>query len=140
VPIPELRIEPIDAPNRLTYRIAIRVRHMAKSYSQVIKQIDALQREAESLRRKEIEGVVDRIKDAIRVYGLSASDLGLTGARKTAATKQAPVRRAGRKKTRPGATVKFRDENGNVWGGRGPRPAWLRTALASGRALSDFAV
>ena len=114
---------------------------MAKSYSQVIKQIDALQREAENLRRKEIEGVVDRIKDAIRVYNLTAADLGLGGARKASAAKKAPARRAGRKKGRAGATaVKFRDENGNVWGGRGPRPAWLRTALAAGRSLSDFAV
>ncbi|MEO7244522.1 MAG: H-NS histone family protein [Rubrivivax sp.] len=105
-----------------------------------MKQIDSLQRAAEQLRRKEVAGVVDRIKDAIRVYGLKASDLGLTGARGPAA-KKSPAKRATRKTARAATKpVKFRDESGNVWGGRGPRPAWLRAALASGRALSDFAV
>ncbi|MEP7281987.1 MAG: H-NS histone family protein [Rubrivivax sp.] len=114
---------------------------MSKSYSQVMKQIDSLQREAEQLRRKEVEGVVDRIKDAIRVYGLKASDLGLTGARGPAAKKSPAKKRATRKAARAATKpVKFRDESGNVWGGRGPRPAWLRAALESGRALSDFAV
>ena len=36
--------------------------------------------------------------------------------------------------------VKFRDEAGNTWVGRGPRPLWLRDALAAGRKVEDFAV
>jgi DNA-binding protein H-NS len=34
----------------------------------------------------------------------------------------------------------YRDADGNVWGGRGPRPLWLREALARGQHLEDFAV
>ena len=30
--------------------------------------------------------------------------------------------------------------SGNTWGGRGPRPQWLRDALANGKSLQDFAV
>jgi DNA-binding protein H-NS len=115
---------------------------MSKSYTQVMKQIDALQREAEELRRKEVEGVIERIKEAIHVYDLKASDLGLGGARAAKAAK-APARRGRGRKGRTAAAardVKFRDEHGNVWGGRGPRPAWLRAALQAGRSLSDFAV
>lgn len=103
-----------------------------------MKQIDVLKREAEELRRKEVAGVVDRIKDAIKAYGLTASDLGLSGARAAGAGKPGPKKRAGRKSGK--GVVKFRDEAGNVWGGRGPRPAWLRQALADGKQLSDFAV
>ena len=56
------------------------------------------------------------------------------GARKTA-------KKAGRKPAAKGAAAaKYRDEAGNTWGGRGPRPAWLRTALAAGKQMSDFAV
>ena len=50
---------------------------MTKSYAQIVKQIESLKQEAEKARRKEIEGVVGRIRDAIAVYGLTADDLGL---------------------------------------------------------------
>ena len=36
--------------------------------------------------------------------------------------------------------VRFRDDEGNTWIGRGPRPQWLKDALASGKNLGDFAV
>ena len=111
---------------------------MAKSYAQIMKQIETLTREAEVLRKKEIEGVVSRIKEAIAAYGLTARDLGLSGA--AAAGKSAARKGAGKRRARPGAKVKYRDDTGNVWGGRGPRPQWLRNALASGRKLEDFAV
>lgn len=112
---------------------------MSKTYSQLLKQIETLQREAETTRRKEIDGVVTRIKEAIKAYGLTAADLGLNaGAPKVAKAGGArSPRKPGRKAA---AAVKFRDETGNVWGGRGPRPAWLRSALAAGRQLSEFAV
>jgi DNA-binding protein H-NS len=113
---------------------------MSKSYSQLMKQIDSLQREAEDLRRKEVEGVVQRIKEAITVYGLTAADLGLGGTRAPKAVK-VPKKKAGRKAAKGGAAApKFRDDAGNTWGGRGPRPAWLRAALQAGKQLADFAV
>jgi DNA-binding protein H-NS len=113
---------------------------MTKSYSQLMKQIAKLQNEAEDVRRKEIQGVVDRIKEAIAAYGLTATDLGLTGARAPRAAK-APARKrakSGRRKTT--AAPKYRDEAGNTWVGRGKRPDWLRNALASGRKLEDFEI
>lgn len=111
---------------------------MTKTYSQVMKQIDSLQREAQELKRKEVDGVVGRIKEAIKAYGLTAADLGLSGTRAPRAAKVAKKR--GRKPAKPSAVAKYRDESGNTWGGRGPRPAWLRTALAAGKQLADFAV
>ncbi len=113
---------------------------MTKTYSQLVKQIENLQREAEDIRRKEIDGVVTRIKEAIKAYGLTAADLGL-GARAPKAAKPGK-KRAARKTGRGAGTAapKYRDDAGNVWGGRGPRPAWLRNALAAGKQLSDFAV
>jgi DNA-binding protein H-NS len=117
---------------------------MSKTYLSVMKQIDVLKQEAERLRRKEVDGVIDRIKEAIQHYGLSAADLGLAGA-KPAARAGAPrkTRRAGKAKakgSRPAAAAKYRDEQGNSWVGRGKRPQWLRDALAAGRKLEDFAV
>jgi DNA-binding protein H-NS len=111
----------------------------ASSYLQIQKQINDLKRQAEVIRREEIKSVVAKIKDAIAFYGLTAADLGFVAAR------------SGAKRAGPGATrrtlrggkaaaVRYRDESGNTWVGRGKRPGWLRDALAAGRQLSDFAV
>lgn len=113
---------------------------MSKSYSQVMKQIESLKTEAEKLRRKEVDGVIGRIREAVSFYKLTAADLGLA-ARKAGAPKAAakPGRRKAKAAGAP-ALIKFRDEQGRGWVGRGKRPQWLRDALASGKSLQDFAV
>jgi DNA-binding protein H-NS len=114
---------------------------MTKSYTQLMKQIAKLQNEAKDVRRKEVQGVIDRIKEAIQAYQLTAADLGLTATRGARAAKSGPVRKrrkAAKRKT--SAAPKYRDEAGNTWVGRGKRPGWLHEALASGRKLEDFAI
>ncbi len=112
---------------------------MTKTYAQVMKQIDSLAREAEKLKRKEVDGVVARIKEAIAAYGLTAAELGLGGAKRGP---KPGAQRAGKKKAKKAgkAVVRFRDDSGNSWIGRGPRPQWLRDALAAGKSITDFAV
>lgn len=117
---------------------------MTKTYIQIVKQIEALKAEAEKVRKNEISGVIKRIREAIEHYGLSAQDLGLAqgGAPATKAAAAAPKKRqsAGKKAASAAREVKFRDEAGNTWGGRGKRPQWLRDALSSGKQLQDFLV
>jgi DNA-binding protein H-NS len=113
---------------------------MTKSYSQIVKQIETLKAEAEKLRKSEVDGVVKRIREAISFYGLTASDLGLGSAaakKAGAATKKKPGRKAKAAAEKP---VKYRNEQGQGWGGRGKRPQWLRDALAAGKKLEDFLV
>jgi len=114
---------------------------MSRTYSQIVKQIEALKAEAEKLRKGEIDGVVKRIREAIAFYGLKASDLGL-GAAAAAASKKTRAKKAGPKKAKDStpAVVKFRNDSGGTWGGRGKRPQWLRDALATGKTLNDFLV
>lgn len=106
---------------------------MAKTLAQIQKQIDALQKEAANIKTKEIPGVVSRIKDAIRHYGLTAADLGFKGG---AAPKAGNP--AGKAKTKGTSAAKYADGAGNTWSGRGPRPGWIKAALAQGKALTDF--
>ncbi len=120
-------------------------KNMAKSYEQVLKQIQALQGEAEKLRRKEIDGVVARIREAIEHYGLTAADLGLAAkrGRKPAvapAAKPGRPRKAGAKKGKGSVPPKYRDDEGHTWTGRGLKPVWLREALAAGKTLKDFEI
>ena len=113
---------------------------MTKTYVQIQKQIEELTREAEKLKRQELQGVIGRIKEAIATYDLTASDLGLSGrGRKASATGKATKTSSPTTKWAK-RSAKFRDATGNSWGGRGPRPQWLRDALAAGKKLEDFAV
>lgn len=100
---------------------------MAQTYKQIQKQIEQLQRQAEALRGSEIKGVVDRIKVAIAHYGLTAAHLGLDSK---------PKKATGKKTAK--SSAQFRDGAGNVWSGRGPRPRWLRDAMAAGRSIDEF--
>ena len=108
-------------------------------------QIAALQVQADALRKQEVAEVVAKIKDAIAHYGLTAADLGLaTGARKNAKLPAAGGGKQagkGRKKAGPkpsARTVKFKDDQGNTWGGMGKRPAWFKAALASGKTPEEL--
>jgi DNA-binding protein H-NS len=115
-----------------------------RTYTQIVKQIETLKAEAEKLRRGEIEGVVTRIREAISHYGLTAADLGLAGVKAKPGPKPGTAvkgrKRRGKAAAKPTGVVKYRNESGGTWGGRGKRPTWLRDALASGKQLSDFLV
>ena len=117
---------------------------MARSYSQMQKQIAKLQREAEGLKKKEIGGVVERIKTAIAHYELTPEDLFGGRSKRSAPSKEAsngatkPSRGAPQKGKK--IAVKYRDENGNTWTSRGSKPRWLVAALESGRKIEDFLV
>jgi DNA-binding protein H-NS len=112
---------------------------MTKTYAQIAKQIESLKQDAAKQRRREVDGVIGRIREAIAVYQLSAEDLGFGAKAKRAAKGAAPAKRKAAQAAGP-KVVKFRNETGGTWGGRGKRPQWLRDALAAGKTLADFAV
>lgn len=107
---------------------------MAKTLAQLQKQIAALEQKAEALKRKEAQGVIARIKEAIAHYGLTAADLGLAGAKR--GPKPGAKRAAAKKK--PAAKAKYRDDQGRSWTGHGRRPQWFVDALAAGKTLEDL--
>jgi DNA-binding protein H-NS len=102
-----------------------------QTYAQLQEQLVQLNAQAEQVRRKEFGGVVAKIRDAIEAYGITPADL-FGG--KTASAKSKTKLKA---KTKG---PKFSDGKGGEWVGRGPRPLWLRDALAAGKSLADFAV
>lgn len=104
-----------------------------KSLADLQAQIERLQAEAAKLRDEERAGVVARIREAISTYDLTAEDLFGSASRSRAA------QRGRTRGTRHGSPA-YGDGTGNVWGGRGPRPKWLRDALAQGKQLEDFAL
>jgi len=115
----------------------------APTYSDLQKQIAKLQAQAEGVRKTEIAQVVAQIRSAIEHYGLTAADLGLArgaaSARKTAKKTETnpPAARKAKKFVVP---VRYRDDQGNTWTGRGNKPRWLVAALAEGKKQEDFRV
>lgn len=101
---------------------------MAKTFAQIEKQIQTLRAQAEELRKREVGEVIDKIKSAIAAYGITVRDLfgqaGKAGAKASAGT--------------AGAAPKYRDAAGNAWSGRGPRPGWVKAAMAAGKSLDDL--
>ena len=116
---------------------------MATTYMQLTQQIKTLQAQAEIAKKKEIGEVIARIKEAISVYSLTAQELGFGGGSdaQSRSVARRPAAAGGRRKSSKAnrAAIAYRDGAGNTWGGRGPRPAWLRTALESGAELASFA-
>lgn len=110
---------------------------MAQTYTQIQRQIEALQKQADKLKATEVLGVVERIKVAISHYGLTAEQLGLGGGKaSTAKAAKGTTKKSG---SAVKSAAAYADDNGNVWGGRGPHPRWLREAIAGGKSLEDFA-
>lgn len=107
---------------------------MARTLTQVQRQIDELRQLAEKLKAKEVAGVVQRIRAAIAHYQLTPDDLfgkqraTNAGAKKKAATRKSP------------SPIRYRDDKGNAWTGNGQRPRWFKEAIASGKTREDLEV
>lgn len=108
---------------------------MTKTYAQLQKQIAKLEQEAEAIRKKEVAGVIGRIQEAIKHYGLTTEDLFPKAAAKVskAATKPKAPKRAP-------APAKYTDGAGKTWNGIGKRPGWFVAALAAGKTPKDLEI
>lgn len=104
-----------------------------KSFADLQAEIQKLQAQANALREQEKAGVVARIREAITAYELTERDLFGTTSRVAAKKRGRPAKSAAARE------ASYADGTGNVWGGRGPRPRWLREALQQGKSLEDFA-
>lgn len=117
---------------------------MPKTLAQIRKQIAQLEEQAKSIRQREISGVVARIREAISHYGLTAEDLGFGsgaggGGRKTRKPRKAKGAGKAKAPRKTVGAVKYRDEAGNTWTGRGRRPKWFTDALAAGKTAEQMA-
>jgi DNA-binding protein H-NS len=87
-----------------------------------------------------------RTLESFAVAGSSISNTPATP-RASVASKAKPEARPRGKGGKPGPKsgkaltgVKFKDTEGRTWSGRGPKPQWLSSALASGKSMDDFRV
>ncbi|RYF03088.1 MAG: hypothetical protein EOO40_12600 [Deltaproteobacteria bacterium] len=110
---------------------------MSKTYAQLAREIAALQASAQRQLAVESKGAIAKINEMIAKFQLSASDLKFASSAASIAP-SAKGAKTVKTKAAAGKRSRYSDGQGNVWGGRGPRPRWLRSALAAGRSIESF--
>src|SRR5688500_9805236 len=103
------------------------------SYQDILKQIDQLTKEAEKIRQSELSAAIADIKSKMAQYGIQLSDIAGKDARKRSVKKATT---GSKRKVAP----KYRGSNGELWTGRGRRPAWVEAELAKGRSMEDLTI
>jgi DNA-binding protein H-NS len=99
---------------------------MMDDLEQLYKQISELQSKAKDLAEKKKEPIIEDIKSKIKMYGITAKQLGF-GASTETKPQKAPV------------AVKYRHGE-NTWTGRGKRPLWIADYLAHGGKIEELLV
>jgi len=89
------------------------------SYIELQNQIAELQRAAEEVRAKELEGAIEQITKLMQEYGLSIDDISGSGKKRDGGQKRSSKAKAVK-------AVQFQDKEGNTWSGRGRIPGWLQ--------------
>lgn len=113
---------------------------MARTLIQIRQQIEKLEREAESVRDKEIAGVIARIKKAIGFYGLTPNDL-FEGNTKKMGRPEDVAGPSTRKAAKKQAVARFKDPaSGKTWTGHGKRPGWFVKAIEEGKSTEELAL
>ena len=116
------------------------------------RQIAKLQKQADAIKNRERKSVIAQIRQAIADYELTAEDLFSPNGtprrgRKPAVDSQGSEDAAPRRRGRPVGSVsrkpvpiRYRDDEGNTWTGRGKQPNWLRAYLEAGHSIDEFRV
>ena len=99
-----------------------------RTYAEI--QADLARLKAES---EEVAGVIAKIKEAIKHYGLTPADLFGDEPKKASKVAKKPAKKAKRTSTAYSDGV-------NTWSGFGPKPAWLKDALEAGKTLEELKV
>jgi DNA-binding protein H-NS len=99
-----------------------------RTYLELKAEAEKLLQQAEELRAKEVEEVIGKIKEQIRLYGIAPQDLGFTSAKAVKAVRKVHM------------PARYRGPNGEEWSGRGLNPKWLKEEIAKGKSKEDFAV
>lgn len=120
------------------------------------RKIAKLQKQADAIRNRERKSVIDQIRNAIHDYELTPEELfsphgGAAGRRGrrpgSSPQRQAPGEGSAPRRGRPVGSgsrkpvpIRYQDQDGNTWTGRGKQPNWLKAHLENGHSIDEFLV
>jgi len=98
------------------------------SLQELLAQKAAIEKQIIETQRNERADAISRVRALMAEHGLSVADI--------AGKSTGPVKPATRK-----VAPKYRNpQTGETWTGRGLQPKWLKSALAQGKKVADFAL
>lgn len=107
-----------------------------KTFAEIQLEIQALQAQAEAIKKEEIPAVIEQLKNQISLYGITAEQLGFVSSKNAASSPSATANRSNK------PVAKYRNpETGDEWSGNGRQPQWLKNALEGGfKTKDDFLI
>jgi DNA-binding protein H-NS len=114
------------------------------SPSALKKRIEQLQKQLAAAEASKAPAIV-KVRALMKTLGITVDDLATPGTpvRRGRSTKQAngtAPAAARHEKTRGKVAVKYRDDKGNAWTGRGKTPRWLVEAEKAGKNRDAFKI
>jgi DNA-binding protein H-NS len=118
-------------------RITILERFMPRLSADALKTRIALLQKQLAAAEQSKAPAIKKVQALMKKLGVTLSDLGGAANSKPAAPAKAP-----KKPRKSGGTVaiKYRDEAGNTWTGRGKTPRWLVEAEKTGKPRESFKI
>jgi DNA-binding protein H-NS len=102
------------------------------SLQDLLAQRAEIEKKIADVQREERTAAVNKVRAMMAEFGLTAADI----AGKTPAVRAPGVAKAASK-----VAAKYRNAaTGESWTGRGLQPKWLKSALAAGAKIEDFAL
>jgi DNA-binding protein H-NS len=125
----------------MTKSSTIKVQPMP-TFLEIQKQIQALQAQAEELRKVEVEALLGEMKANIELYGITAEQLGFGKPATEAATPASAHAGANNKSVaKSDSSAKYKNPNGpETWAGRGNHPKWVRAHIDAGGTKEDLLI
>ncbi len=103
--------------------------------SQAEAKVNELRKKFAEQKSNERAQAIASVKELIKTFQLSPSELGLSGKRSPVRNDRAVVDK------RMGVAPKYQDPaSGKTWAGRGKTPAWLAAQLAAGRSKQEYLI
>lgn len=110
------------------------------TYIETMRMINELKEKAEKQRENEVGEIVDRLRKAVEVYGISPLDVfskqtlmaAVSGETSTPRIVQPTRGRPGPKPQEGARPPKYTDGKGGTWSGYGRKPNWFIDAVARG--------
>lgn len=106
---------------------------MSNELEQLENQIAELQARKQTILDGQRKLVLDEMRNNIRLYGFTATELGLGGTKSAKAKSTASTDKQARYANPANPLQTWR-------GGKGPKPAWVKAQLAAGKSLENLRI
>lgn len=113
-----------------------------KELLSAMEELERAKQRVDQLRAQHRAKAITDVREKIKIYGLTAAELGFAGTSTARPAQEAPQESdRGVADRRSQVKPKYRSPDGSeTWSGRGKAPLWLRVLLDQGRKKEEFEI